>query len=86
MWRMAHRSTQTDQKKFLKPWLPRSWITSSLTALSQRLFAGDDTAARELDWQVTVTHWGWGRQYRDHRFDKLVPGHEQLASLPWEQA
>jgi hypothetical protein len=79
---MAHRSTQANQKTFFNLTPPLTWMRSSLTALSQRLFAGNDTAARGLGWQVTVTHWGLGRQYRDRRFDVLVPGQEQSASLP----
>jgi RecJ-like exonuclease len=35
------------------------------------LFAGTDAAARHYGWQVSATHRGFVRRYRDHRFDTL---------------
>lgn len=83
---MAHRSTLRSTSNFIGRALPLTRPRSRLTALTERLFDDTDTVARELNWQVTATHWGLGRRYRDSRFDALVPGDEAQAGLPWGSA
>ena len=39
--------------------------------LTERLFAEPDARARRHGWQVTPTQGGFGRRYRDPRFDRL---------------
>jgi hypothetical protein len=56
--------------------LPLTWIRSSLTTLTQRLFAASDTAVRQHGWQVSSTRCGFGRKYRDPRFDTLASCHD----------
>ncbi len=46
-------------------------IRLGLTKLEQRLFAGLDRQARHHGWQVTRLYRGFGRRYRDPRFDLL---------------
>jgi hypothetical protein len=67
---MRHRTTYTNVIKIYK--LLPGWIRSSLTALTQRIFAAPDAAARRCGWQVSPTHGGFGRSYRDPRFDTLT--------------
>ncbi|HZC39077.1 MAG TPA: hypothetical protein VE343_00290 [Streptosporangiaceae bacterium] len=43
-----------------------------LRAITQRIFARDDAFAREHGWQVTSYRGGFGRRYRDPRFDALA--------------
>ena len=40
--------------------------------LGDRLFAMNDAEAYWRDWQITRTHGGLGRRYRDPRFDTLA--------------
>lgn len=56
--------------------LALTWVRSCLTTLTQRLFAASDTAARQHGWQVSSTHCGFGREYRDPRFDTLASCHD----------
>jgi hypothetical protein len=44
----------------------------SLTNLVGRLFAGSDARARQYGWQVTQVQRGFGRRYRDPRFDHFI--------------
>jgi hypothetical protein len=67
---MRHRTTYTNLIKIWK--LPPTWIWSSRAVLTQRIFAAPDAAARHRGWQVTSTHGGFGRSYRDPRFDTLA--------------
>jgi len=67
---MPHRTTRTDLSKLWK--LPITWLKASLAALPQRWFAASDASARQYGWQVTSTHCGLGRRYRDPRFDTLA--------------
>lgn len=68
---MPHRSTYAYLDKFFRPLLTLYRVRSGLTALTQQLFADTDTTARQRGWQVTATHRGFGRRYRDRRFDTL---------------
>jgi len=65
---MRHRTTHTNLIKIHK--LLAS-LGASYTALTQRIFAGTDVAAQQRGWQVSSTHGGFGRSYRDPRFDTL---------------
>jgi hypothetical protein len=47
-------------------------LKSSVSATTQRIFAVPDAHARQHGWQVTATHGGFGRRYRDPRFDYLA--------------
>lgn len=67
---MRHRTTYTNLSKIWKLQVSRTRL--SLTALTQRIFAAPDTAARQHGWQVSSTHGGFGRSYRDPRFDTLA--------------
>jgi hypothetical protein len=67
---MPHRTTHTNLNKLWN--LPLSWIKPVLLALIQRLFDASDTAARQHGWQVSSIHRGFGRKYRDPRFDTLA--------------
>lgn len=67
---MSKRTILSDQCKifnFLRG------LKSRLSAITQQVFAVPDTRARRYGWQVTVTHGGFGRRYRDPRFDYLMP-------------
>jgi hypothetical protein len=67
---MRHRTTYTNLSKIwnlqLRPTRP------SLTALTHRIFAASDTEARQRGWRVSSTRGGFGRSYRDPRFDTLA--------------
>ena len=67
---MPHRTTRSDHCKIYGFLLK---LKSRLSAIAQQVFAGPDADARRHGWQVTVTHGGFGRSYRDARFDYLVP-------------
>jgi cytochrome c553 len=64
---VTHRTTRTN---FVYNLLYR--LKSSLSALGQRLFAASDADARRHGWQVTCVQSGFGRRYRDPRFDMLT--------------
>lgn len=49
-----------------------SWLAAFPARLGDRLFAANDTEAYWHDWQVTKTHGGLGRSYRDPRFGLLA--------------
>jgi hypothetical protein len=68
---MPHRTTHTNHRKLFNQ--PFTWIRSNLLALPQRLFVPGDTAARRHGWHVDFIHGGFGRKYRDPRFDTLSP-------------
>lgn len=67
---MRHRTTYTNVIKIYK--LTPGWIRSGLTVLAQRMFAAPDATARRRGWQVSPTPGGFGRRYRDPRFDTLT--------------
>ena len=67
---MRHRTTYTHLIKIYK--LPAAWIRAGGRALTQRMFAAPDAAARQRGWQVSCTHEGFGRSYRDPRFNTLA--------------
>ncbi len=66
---MAHRTTRTNCCKIDS--LLRK-LKSRLARIAQRIFAAPDADARRHGWQVTITNVGWGRSYRDPRFDRLL--------------
>jgi hypothetical protein len=47
----------------------RSWCVYHANRLAEQFFATDDRTAQAHGWQVTRTRSGWGRVYRDPRFD-----------------
>ncbi len=67
---MPHRTTRSDHCKITSLLLR---LKSRLSAIAQQVFDGPDADARRHGWQVTVTRSGFGRRYRDARFDYLVP-------------
>ena len=46
-----------------------SWLGALPGRLGDRLFAMNDNEAYWRDWQITRTHGGFGRRYRDPSFD-----------------
>jgi DnaJ-class molecular chaperone len=67
---MPHRTTRSDRCK-INSFLLK--LKTCLSGTAQQAFAGSDADARQHGWQITVTHGGFGRRYRDPRFDYLVP-------------
>jgi hypothetical protein len=67
---MSYRTTRSDHCKIYSFLLK---LKSCLAAIAQQVFAGPDANARRHGWQIAVTHGGFGRRYRDARFDYLVP-------------
>jgi len=49
-----------------------SWLTAIPRRLGDRLFVMNDTEAYWRGWQITKTHGGLARRYRDPRFDMLA--------------
>ena len=64
---MRHRTTYSDLIK-----IHLTWVRAKRTALTQRMFAAPDAAAHQQGWQISSTHAGFGRSYRDPRFDTLA--------------
>jgi hypothetical protein len=52
--------------------VPLSWLTAILRRLGDRLFTVNDTEAYWRGWQITKTHGGLARSYRDPRFGTLA--------------
>ncbi len=48
------------------------WISRCIEDLEDRIFATDDARARARGWQVTRSPSGFGRQYRDPRWDLVA--------------
>ncbi len=48
------------------------WLAYRLRRWGDRWFAMNDTEAYWRGWQITKTHAGLGRRYRDIRFDTLA--------------
>lgn len=53
-----------------------SWLAARPGRLGDRLFAMNDNEAYWRDWQITRTHGGFGRRYRDPSFD-LSPDYRE---------
>ena len=49
-----------------------SWLAVIPRRLGDRLFAMNDAEAYWRNWQITTTHGGLGRRYRDPQFDALA--------------
>jgi len=49
-----------------------SWLAALPRRLGDRLFAMNDAEAYWRTWQITGTHGGLGRRYRDPEFDALA--------------
>jgi hypothetical protein len=49
-----------------------SWLAAIPRRLGDRLFVMNDTEAYWRGWQITKTHGGLARRYRDPRFDALA--------------
>jgi len=49
-----------------------NWLAAIPRRLGDRLFVMNDTEAYWRDWQITKTHGGLARRYRDPRFDTLA--------------
>jgi hypothetical protein len=67
---MSHRSTHANHFKIHAFSLK---LKRFLDAITQQAFDAADADARRHGWQVTSTRGGFGRRYRDPRFDRLVP-------------
>ena len=64
-----------------------SWLAAIPRRLGDRLFVMNDTEAYWRGWQITRTHGGLARRYRDPRFDTLAEcpkchGAGVIADLP----
>lgn len=46
-------------------------IRGRLIGMIERLFAAEDDRARDRGWQVRPIHGGFGRSYRDPRWDRV---------------
>ena len=57
-------------------WIMLSWLAALPGRLGDRLFAMNDNEAYWRGWQITKTHGGLGRRYRDPSFD-LPPEHRE---------
>jgi hypothetical protein len=62
-------------------WILLGWLTAQPRRLADRLFVMNDTEAYWRDWQITKTHGGLGRRYRDPSFD-LPAEHREPRGLP----
>ena len=49
-----------------------NWLAAIPRRLGDRLFVTNDTEAYWRDWQITKTHGGLARRYRDPQFDTLA--------------
>lgn len=65
---MRYRTTHTDDFKVYDVLFQLTRLTATVM---RRLFAAPDAVARRHGWQVTSIRGGFGRQYRDPRFDTL---------------
>jgi len=52
--------------------IPLSWLATIPRRLGARLFARNDAEAYWRGWQITTTHGGFGRRYRDPQFGTLA--------------
>jgi hypothetical protein len=79
---MAYRTTHPTDPSKLFAW-SYSWLKAACTIMGRRLHATSDAIAARLDWQVTSTHWGLGRTYRDPSFARRTS--ESSARPPGDQ-
>jgi hypothetical protein len=79
---MPQRTTQPTTAGKRLAW-PLTWIRAGCTIAGRRLYAAPDATAARHGWQVTATHWGLGRVYRDPRYSRRAEG--SSASLPGDQ-
>ena len=68
---MPYRTTRPPDLGKALP-RPLTWAKAACMIIGRRLHAVPDAIAARLDWEVTVTHWGLGREYRDRRFGAAV--------------
>jgi DnaJ-class molecular chaperone len=67
---MPYRTTHENP---IKPCnRPLTWGGAILKDLTKRLFNDCDDTARRYGWQITPTRHGFGRRYRDPRFDAIA--------------
>jgi hypothetical protein len=67
---MPHRTTARKSIKREK-W-PLTRVRALVNALTRALFDARDATARQDGWQVTSIRHGFGRVYRDPRFDAIT--------------
>lgn len=67
---MHHRITHASRGKIYLRAV--AWLSAQADQFGTRIFAATDATARQHDWQITPTHAGLGRRYRDPRFDSLA--------------
>jgi hypothetical protein len=53
----------------------RRWLVTQIASAGDLLFRADDDFAESAGWEVSATHGGLGRTYRDPRFD--IAGRQQ---------
>jgi hypothetical protein len=64
---MKEHTTNPVNRKTL-----RDLLLCALRAAGSKIFEADDRQARDLGWQITPSHHGLGRSYRDPRFNYLT--------------
>ena len=62
------------------------WLAYLLRRCGDRWFAMNDTEAYWRGWQITKTHGGLGRRYRDLRFDTLAACAQCAGAGEWADA
>jgi hypothetical protein len=62
------------------------WLAYRLRRWGDRWFAMNDTEAYWRGWQITKTHAGLGRRYRDIRFDTLAACAQCAGAGEWADA
>ena len=62
------------------------WLAYLLRRWGDRWFAMNDTEAYWRGWQITKTHAGLGRRYRDLRFDTLAACAQCAGAGKWADA
>ena len=62
------------------------WLAYRLRRWGDRWFAMNDTEAYWRGWQITKTHGGLGRRYRDIRFDTLAACAQCAGAGEWADA
>ena len=62
------------------------WLAYLLRRWGDRWFAMNDTEAYWRGWQITKTHGGLGRRYRDLRFDTLTACAQCAGAGEWADA
>ena len=67
---MNHRTTHASHCKIYLRVIV--WLRAKVDGFGTRASAASDATARQEGWQVTSTHAGLGRRYRDPRFDSLA--------------